>query len=342
MSSEECDKMLMPPIPFSHQSVQLTSRLLPPLSPSNGDRNMRHILGTDGLGRDVAAGMLFGLKQAIVIGFGSMTLALLFGYLLGVVSAWFGDHRVRMTTFGLWSRLVLSAIAIVCLIYFSIQLKDSLVSMLSLWPAAALIGTILFVLFWMIRFWEGQQPISQYRTSMPVDSMIIRLVEIFQSVPALLLLIGLTAAFKSHSVWSLVLIIFLIRWTAVARFVRARVMILREKAFLENAYHLRMPFRRVLFIEILPHTYDILVALFSFGVSTAILLEATLTFLGLGLPLEQVSWGGLIRDGRQHPGAWWLVVFPGLAISLTLLALILIGEEIQRHYSSESKNPKVL
>ncbi len=341
-SPADCQKAIMPPIPFDHQTIRLTSRLTPPMTKDKSATDQYHILGTDALGRDVASGMLFGLRQALLIGFGSMAMAIILGYILGVLSAWYGDKKLRMTRLGLWVRSILGIVTLTLFFYFlSISRQPGLSPNALLW-SIGVISILIILVFILVNIWEWKQPVSHFATSFPVDSIITRLIEIFQSVPALLILIGLTAIFKSHSVWSLAFIIFLIRWPIVCRFVRARAMTLREKAFLQHASQINMPIHRVLFREVFPHTLDILVPVFAFGVSTAILLEATLTFLGLGLPLEQVSWGGLIRDGRQHPEAWWLITFPGVALSLTLLSMIVIGEEIQRRFSGEDKMPRVL
>jgi peptide/nickel transport system permease protein len=325
-----CDRKWMPLIPFDAGEIRMKDRLQPPGSKSVETDSFIHHLGTDRLGRDVASGMLLGLRQALIIGIGSMLLVVMVGFLIGSLAAWYGDRRIRFSGAG----MVLLSIGWVIIISFStyaiyLQKSFKLEGGLSiwLWFLPVFIGSGLLLLG---RWIDRKKTISAINVSLPLDRILNGIIEFFQALPVMLLLIVLTAIVGRLSIWSLTLIIFFIRWPFVARYVRAEVLAIQERAYLERLEPLHLPWYKTLFREILPNTYHILIALFAFGVSGVIILEATLTFLGLGLPLEQVSWGSLILHGRQHPEAWWLIVFPGLAILITVWSLIIIGEYIQR------------
>lgn len=329
-NTDGCIDPFRSPIPFDPSEIRLKDRLSPPMTLTIEDNPRLHVFGTDNLGRDVAAGLTYGLRQALIIGFGSMTLCILFGFFLGALSAWYGDLSIRWSPLGSIARWI----SLVYTLLFTGYL-------IHLMTSSSVDGTILAILWaiaWFpaILIWTGvhykeqRMPLHKLRWALPFDQLINRFIEIFQSLPALLLLLAITVVIGKHTTWTLMLVLFFIRWPLAARFIRAEVLNLREKAFLEHVNHNNPGIFKILFREILPNTYVILIALFAFGVSTAILLEATLTFLGLGLPLEQVSWGSLILHGRQNPQAWWLILFPGLMILFTLLSLLIIGEEIQR------------
>lgn len=328
--TETCENPIQSPIPFDPSEIRLKDRLSVPMTHTEEEKPRTHIFGTDNLGRDVAAGLIYGLRQALVIGFGSMILCIIFGFFLGALSAWYGDLSIRWSPLGAVLRWISLAYTILFTGYLVHLIASGPIDDSVYFPLWLVAWTPTILLWIGIHYKEQNMQVHKLRWALPIDQLINRFIEIFQSLPALLLLLAITVVIGKHTPWTLMLVLFFIRWPLAARFIRAEVLNLKEKAFLEHANHNNPGVFKILFREILPNTYVILIALFAFGVSTAILLEATLTFLGLGLPLEQVSWGSLILHGRQNPQAWWLILFPGLMILFTLLSLLIIGEEIQR------------
>lgn len=165
-----------------------------------------------------------------------------------------------------------------------------------------------------------------------VDLLGMRLVEIFGSMPTMFLLIMFVAAFPDYrSIYLIMAIIGVVSWTGDARFVRAEFLKLRHQDFVQAAIASGLPLRSVLFRHILPNALAPLLVSASFGIAGAILLESTLSFLGLGIPLGEASWGQLLTDAVGSGGSfkWWLAIYPGLAIFLTVLAYNLIGEAIR-------------
>lgn len=162
-----------------------------------------------------------------------------------------------------------------------------------------------------------------------VDIVGMRLVEIFEAIPTLFLLITFVAFF-GRNLYIMMVIIGLVGWTGYARFIRAEFLRLRKQDFVHAAIAAGLPLRSVLFRHMLPNGITPVLVAASFGVASAILYEATLSFLGLGL-VDEPSWGQMLEQARSVGGTftWWMAVFPGLAIFLTVFAYNLVGESFR-------------
>ena len=158
-----------------------------------------------------------------------------------------------------------------------------------------------------------------------VDAALMRFTELFQTVPSFALAIVLVAIFQP-SVGSIVTAIAIVSWPPVARLVRGEFLTLRQRDFVAAARLDGQSDLRIIFVELLPNAASSIVVMASLMVATAILLESSLSFMGLGDP-DLMSWGYMIGAARTVlRQAWWMSVFPGLAILLTVLALNLVGE----------------
>jgi peptide/nickel transport system permease protein len=221
---------------------------------------MDFLLGSDSLGRDVAAGIAYGARVSLLIGGVSTAVSLLLGVSLGAIAGYAG---------GL------------------------------------------------------------------VDDGIMRFSEFFQTVPSFVLAVVLVAIF-SPSLGSIVVAIAIVSWPPVTRVIRAEFLSLRSREFVQAAEILGRSQLAIVFREILPNALTPIIVLASLMVANAILLESGLSFLGLGDP-NMMSWGFMIGAGRSVIRlAWWMSVFPGLAIFLTVLALNLVGEGL-----SDALNPRL-
>jgi peptide/nickel transport system permease protein len=221
---------------------------------------MDFLLGSDSLGRDVAAGIAYGARVSLLIGAVSTVVAVLIGVTLGALAGYAG---------GL------------------------------------------------------------------IDDAIMRFTEFFQTIPNFLLAVVLVAIF-SPSLGSIVAAIAIVSWPPVARVIRAEVLSLRTREFVQAAEVLGRSRISIICREILPNALSPLIVLASLMVASAILLESGLSFLGLGDP-NLMSWGFMIGAGRSVIRlAWWMSVFPGIAIFLTVLALNLVGEGL-----SDALNPRL-
>ncbi|MDB5363834.1 MAG: transporter permease [Rhodospirillales bacterium] len=158
-----------------------------------------------------------------------------------------------------------------------------------------------------------------------IDAALMRFTELFQTVPSFALAIVLVAIFQP-SVGSIVTAIAIVSWPPVARLVRGEFLTLRQRDFVEAARLDGQSDLRIIFVELLPNAASSIVVMASLMVATAILLESSLSFMGLGDP-DLMSWGFMIGAARTVlRQAWWMSVFPGLAILMTVLALNLVGE----------------
>jgi len=160
-----------------------------------------------------------------------------------------------------------------------------------------------------------------------VDILIQRLIEIVMSIPALIIILTLVAFLEKPSIFHIMLVIGLIRWTGVARLVRGEFYRLRGQDFVTSAVALGFPPWKVIFHHILPNAMGPVLVAATFGVAGAILLESTLSFLGLG-DLSAPSWGQTLSEGYSS-GAWHLILAPGFAIFITVSLLNLVGEGLR-------------
>lgn len=158
-----------------------------------------------------------------------------------------------------------------------------------------------------------------------VDATLMRFTELFQAVPSFALAIVLVAIFEP-SVGSIVAAIAVVSWPPVARLVRSEFLTLRQRDFVAAAQLAGQSTPRIILTQILPNAASPIVVMASLMVATAILLESSLSFLGLGDP-NHMSWGYMVGSARTVlRQAWWMAVFPGIAILFTVLALNLVGE----------------
>lgn len=162
-----------------------------------------------------------------------------------------------------------------------------------------------------------------------VDLIGMRLIEIFEAIPTLIILITVMAAY-GRNLYLMMVVIGLLSWTGTARFIRAEFLRLRQLDFVQAAIALGLKQHTVIYRHILPNGLTPILVTASFGIASAILLEATLSFLGLGL-IDEPSWGQMLNQARSggQGFVWWMALFPGLAIFLTVYSYSLIGDAMR-------------
>lgn len=171
-----------------------------------------------------------------------------------------------------------------------------------------------------------------------VDVVLSRLTEVVMSVPALVLILALISIFEKTSIWHVMGVLGATGWTGIARLTRGEFLRLREMEFVIGAQAMGAGWMRIIFSHILPNALAPVLVPISFGIASAILVESALSFLGFGAPPPNPSWGAVLNNGRSNLQMWWLVVFPGMAIFLTVLAYNLIGEGLQEATDPRLRN----
>jgi peptide/nickel transport system permease protein len=158
---------------------------------------------------------------------------------------------------------------------------------------------------------------------------IMRLTDIFLSMPSVLIALAV-ASTLGPSLVKVILLIGLIYWAPFARMVRAEALSLRELDYIQATYAIGCHPARILFRHLLPNLVNTLIVMASLQVAAAILLESTLSFLGVGVPPPTPTWGTMVAEGRPYVElAWWTVTFPGLAIMLSVLCINLLGDNLR-------------
>jgi peptide/nickel transport system permease protein len=305
------------PIPYSYYTIDLKAGShVSPFDKQEKSLWLRHWLGTDLIGRDVMAGMIRGCRISILIGLGSMLIALLIGVPLGSLGAYWGNSDWRASLLQIISGIVL----LFFLIYlwwlpFSVHIK--------------LVLLIAIIVLGIIAIWISGK-LKSKKISLPLDHFVMGLVSIIDSFPGLFIVLILLVVIPVKG-WVVVMgAIALLRWPVMARYMRAEVYKIKESNYIKAVQVLNIPHLQILKDHIIPYAFRPVMISFIFGISSAILAESSLSFLGIGLPPEELNWGRLLSQARNHFDAWWLVLFPGAAIFFTLLSLYTIGNEMQK------------
>jgi len=161
-----------------------------------------------------------------------------------------------------------------------------------------------------------------------VDLTISRLFEVMLSIPTFFLLITI-AALLPPSIFLTMAIIGMTSWVGIARFTRNEFLKIRNLDYVTAAIALGVTDRKVMFKHILPNALAPVIVSVVLGIAGAILVESSLSFLGIGVPAELVTWGSILHEASSTTFAWWLAVFPGFAIFITVLAYYLVGEGLR-------------
>lgn len=159
-----------------------------------------------------------------------------------------------------------------------------------------------------------------------LEDLIMRVADAQLAIPFILLAIALVSVL-GQSLLNIILVLGLSSWVMYARVARAEVLSLKHKEFIEAARVIGVSNSRILLRHLLPNTLAPVTVIATFAVAHVILVEASLSFLGLGVPPPAATWGGMVGDSRQYlTTAWWLPVFPGLAITITVLGVNFLGD----------------
>lgn len=299
----------------------------------------KHFLGTDHLGRDVFSSVIYGCQTSLLVSFPAMVIAAAIGILLGLISGFYGNASKRMK----WPEILSFLIAIPVAFFYGFYLlqfqlsegfgQNFIEGVKVLTISLLIIIAIVLLLYFITR--SISNVAKSYEIYAPIDEMILKLIELFSSIPRLILIISLSALVRP-SLGVLILIIGLTSWTSMARLVRGEVLKVKGLQYIEAGKALGIRDEVLILRHILPNAIPATIVAFTFGLAGLLGLESTLSFLGIGLPPEYVSWGKVISLIRYNFSAWWLVVFPGIYLVLTVLSLHNISSFLLGKYSRPS------
>ena len=333
-------KVVWPLIPYSPEGMDRYNRDY--VSPSGKQRfknkygeiteapkKFRHLLGTDGIGRDLASGLIHGTRISLMVGLVSMGIASLIGIVLGALAGFFGDNKLKMPRI----KYHFTLIGLFFGFFYGFgqrkyEISDGFSEGVVAGMVELLISTGIIILSVTIfRLMSRLIKINklQEETYVPIDTFVSRGIELLNSIPRLLLIITITAVVE-RSIWIVMIIIGITGWTGIARFTRAELLRIRSLEFVQAAQSLGFSSARTIFKHALPNALAPVFVSIAFGIASAILIESGLSFLGIGVPDDIVTWGSLLNLGRQNLEAWWLIIYPGMAIFLTITIYNMIAE----------------
>lgn len=159
-----------------------------------------------------------------------------------------------------------------------------------------------------------------------IDNVLMRLVDSFLAIPTILFALVILSIF-GPSVTTLIVVLGITNWVQYARLVRGEVLSIKEREFVKAAKSIGVRDNKIILKHLLPNVISPFIVISTLSVATTIILEASLSFLGLGIQPPTISWGGILSDGRDYIAtSWWLAAFPGMAITITVLAIIFLGD----------------
>jgi peptide/nickel transport system permease protein len=290
------------PLPYPPAAPDLLHVAAPPSWEASGPA---HYLGTDILGRDVLAGLVAGARRLVLLTLPAIALATAAGALAGGAAGFWGNRQLRLpmaavgwALAGAWWALALPCRRLILLL--------------------GIISLGLSYLTWR----ESGRAVrsARYTFTLPLDSLLLGVTTLLGAVPRLILLVALAAG-PPPAALHLIGLLALLAWPETARLVRGQMLWVRAQPFIEAARASGLPTGRIWWHHALPHACQPLLAFAPLTLAGLVGLESTLSFLGIGLGPDVVSWGSLLATVRQSPAAWWVATFPGLALLITLLAL---------------------
>ena len=162
-----------------------------------------------------------------------------------------------------------------------------------------------------------------------IDMALSRLIEVVMCIPALVLILALIAILERPTIWHLMAVLGCTGWTGIARLTRGEFLRIKQSDYVAAARALGVGRLKIMFRHVFRNAMAPVLVPICFGIASAVLTESALSFLGFGAPPPNPSWGTLLNASRSNQQMWWLIVFPGLAIFLTVLAYNMIGEGLQ-------------
>ncbi len=312
------DWAFWPVIRFLPEDIDLEhTDASPPLPLSRDPYGAVHFLGTDELGRDVASGLIHGAGISSFVGIFSMLIALIIGIILGLPAGYYGNKHLILSVFDFISYHII--------VFITAYYLFTAYGVLDRFGRYRLIIIIIFVSLIVLIGMKYLHRRYPKMLKLPLDRIIQGFLQLFSSIPGTFLLLVFLAASSSHSIWSAASIIGLLSWPRISNYSRAEVIRIRSTHYIHAAKLKGLNDLSILLRYLLPMVWPTVLTHLIYGIGAAILMESTISFLGLGLGGEYITWGSMLASARHHIDAWWLMLFPGMILFWTIYALHILA-----------------
>ncbi len=288
----------------------------------------KYLLGTDNYGRDILSRLLFGLRVSISVGFVAVFISLFIGIFLGAIAGFYRNQfEIQLSVL----KIPLLVIFVFFLIFFLINIKISISSIQSYVRLIVIIGLGIFVFY-----------NARLRLKLPLDDIIMWFINVVWSIPTILLAMALSFSLGNFidGFWVIYIAVGLSMWVEVARIVRGQVLSVREMEYVQAARSLGFNTKRTIFLHILPNIVGPIMVITAANFAAAILIEAGLSFIGIGVQPPKPSWGTMLSEYRNYltvPGKAFLALSPGIAIMILVLAFNLLGNGLRDAFDVKGK-----
>ncbi len=304
--------------PFSQQKIQ--------------NQVFTHYLGTDLQDIDVFASMIQGAKTSLSVGLGGLLLLSFLGLSLGGIAGYFGDTKLILARGQQYGLLLGTFMGFFYGFYlFRFDIENAFIAQAYGKGILYLLRSFgIFIAAILCFTWLGKKigfiPFFAKRKAFAIDNYITQITDIQMSLPIMLLVVSLSLMLP-RSIISLILIIGFSNYMGLARMVRSLTQQTRNLPYIEAAQALGLSQIRILWQHILPNILPTIRIIMILSLADLILLEASFSFLNIGLPLDVVSWGKILNQARNSPETWWLFAFPALTIAATAGSLKILGQQ---------------
>ena len=282
----------------------------------------RHWLGTNMRGNDLAAQMVYGTRISLMVSLLSTVLSFLIGGLLGFAAGWYGPGKNRIKVY--W--LMAGGLLLFLFYFFNMNLltqNDSIIA------NSILIGLLIIFIVFAAKIRSTN--FYKYALFFSADNVIQRFSEIFSAIPRIILILALVSLMEP-SFTTVVFILSITGWVDISRLLRSEIQRIKHEGFIEAAKVSGIGGLRIFIGQMLPNIWPSMLVILLYTFAGNIAAEASLSFLGVGLPAEVVSLGSLVASGKVYFEAWWLVVFPGVWISGFIFSLFSLSRKLRNKY----------
>jgi peptide/nickel transport system permease protein len=311
---------IMPLVPFT-AALRSPEKGLPPMTSVNG---IRHWLGTDENGRDVLACLITGAQTCLFTAVLVLLVSLIVGGILGGMAGYFGNDQLALR----WSSVILGLLSVLIAFFFLFLSRTGQSEAGLSWLQTLGVISISAISAYILEKLAQKFHIGSKTTTIPVDTIIMRMAETFESIPILVLLLISASLIKDRTLTKVIILIGVFYWTGTARFLRSELLKVRKMDYITAAQRLGIPAWRVLFQHAIPNAIRPVLLMLTLSASGAILIESSLSFLNLGSSdITVITWGKMLQTARNNIELWWVWLPPGILIALVSYALFVWNDK---------------